>query len=351
MNIFISRAVSALCLFLILAEANLWLNGIDNTIFVLGYRLFIIVTPILFAIFRNRLTFFAFVLVEVGLFLWVMHIDLIGTVLISLGLAVSGYMIKYYVASTKKGVSGNKIALNAGSLLSGLLIFLTQNRLIMLFACMVLIVTSSMSFLLFYKANKFKGLSIKKSHFSYVEIVSKRAIAWCIVGFVSGVKLIAIVSILPQFMLQALNGKLPAWYGLMLSLNCLVIIILQVPIIRVISRLETIKVFIPLTIGMMIIMLSYFFDLNSFLGAFIWTFSLSIIECAITYLDKLAREDDLLLVKEAAVGVGSAVTVCVVRSVSSNYSAFLVGSISLVLLLVGMTLFFSGQKKSVMNAR
>lgn len=206
-------------------------------------------------------------------------------------------------------------------------------------------------FLLFYKANKFKDLSIKKSHFSYVGIVSKRAIAWCIVGFVSGVKLIAIVSILPQFMLQALNGKLPAWYGLMLSLNCLVIIILQVPIIRVVSRLETIKVFVPLAIGMLIIMLSYFFDLNSFLGAFIWTFFLSIIECAITYLDKLAREDDLLLVKEAAVGIGSAVTVCVVRSVSSNYSAFLVGLISLALLLVGMTLFFSDQKESVINAR
>lgn len=339
-EIYFSRAVSAFCLFLLLAEANVWLNTLDNTILVLGYRLFILTTPFFFLLFNYRLTFVAFVLAIIGLLFWLWHHYLIGTILIALGLAVSGYMLKYYAAFSTKGAARNKIALNIGSILSGVAILLTQNKVLLIFLCIIFLLFSLTSFFLYYKNIATKKLPISKQHFTLKGLFTFRGLAWIIIGYIIGVKLIAIVSILPQFLIQSNHGILPHWYGWMLILNCLIVVVLQLPVMRLIDKWEKLTALIPLIFGMLIVASSPFISITTFWGAFSWTFALSLVECTISYLDKLSQDEHCLLLKESAVGIGSALTVYAIRAFSPETGSLVIGLGSLVLLSISIVLFF-----------
>jgi hypothetical protein len=98
---------------------------------------------------------------------------------------------------------------------------------------------------------------------------------------------------------------------------------------------------IPLFLGMLIILFSSAFNISSIAGALIWTFALSVVECSISYLDKLSQDDNCLLIKEASVGLGSALTVYFVRFFQPDMGVIYIGSISIALLLLSVGLFYS----------
>ena len=139
LDIYACRCLSAFGLFLLLLCANLWLNPVENTILVLGYRFFILFTPFLFLFFKHNITFSAFILIEIGLFAWLFDYTMLGVILFAIGIAISGYMLKYYSSFTTQGAANNKIALNLGSLLSGLFIIFTENKTVLLILCLMII--------------------------------------------------------------------------------------------------------------------------------------------------------------------------------------------------------------------
>src|SRR3990167_5809606 len=253
-DIYFSRLVSALCLFWILAEANVWLDATNNVILVLGYRLFILLTPFLFLFFKHKLTFVAMFILEIGIALWLLNLTILGTVFFAVGISISGYMLKYYSSFSTKGAAGNKIALN---------------------------LISFLSFAMYFKRENIVDFNSENKHFQLKGIFTPRGLAWAIIGFVIGVKLISIVSILPQFGMMGNNGKLPDWFGFMLILNSLIVVTLQIPIMELVKKLNKTQAIMPLFMGMLIILLSPVLHIQTMSGAFIWTFSLSIIECTI----------------------------------------------------------------------
>lgn len=340
-DIYFSRLVSALCLFWILAEANVWLDPVNNVLLVLGYRLFILFTPFLFLFFKHKLTFIAMFILEVGIALWLLNFTLLGTICFAVGISISGYMLKYYSSFSTKGAAGNKIALNLGSILSGCMVVLSQNKTATLISCFLLIIVSCLSFARYFYRDNIVNFNSNKNHFRLNGIFSKRGIAWAIIGFVIGVKLISFVSILPQFAMLGNNGTLPYWFGFILVLNSLIVVTLQVPIMNLVCKLDKMRAIIPLFFGMAIILLSPVMNISSMTGAFIWTFALTLVECSISYLDKLSQDDDCLLIKEASVGIGSALTVYFVRFFPPETGSIYIGSISIALLFVSMALFFN----------
>ena len=339
-DIYFSRLVSALCLFWILAEANVWLDPLNNVILVLGYRLFILLTPFFFLFFRHKLTFVAMLILELGIALWLLNLTMIGTIFFAIGISVSGYMLKYYSSFSTKGAAGNKIALNLGSILSGCMVAFSQSKSTALIACLILMLFSFFSFAKYFKRADISNFKSDKKHFQFNNIFTKQGVAWAILGFVIGVKLISIVSILPQFAMTGNDGKLPAWFGFMLILNSLIVVVLQVPIMNLVQKLNKLQAILPLFIGMLIILLSPALNISTVAGAFLWTFALSIVECCLSYLDKLSQDDSCLLIKEACVGVGSAATVYFVRFFSPHVGAIYIGSISIILLLISLGIFY-----------
>ncbi len=340
-DIYFSRLISALCLFWILAEANVWLDPTNNVLLVLGYRLFILFTPFLFLFFKHKLTFVAMFILELGIALWLLNLTLIGTLCFAIGISVSGYMLKYYSSFSTKGAAGNKIALNLGSILSGCMIALSLSKSATLISCSLLIIISLLSFAKYFYRDNIAKFSSQKNHFSLRGLFSKKGLAWSIIGFVIGVKLISFVSILPQFAMLGNNGILPHWFGLILILNSLIVVTLQMPIMNLVSKLNRTQAIFPLFLGMLIILFSSAFNITSIFGAFIWTFALSIIECSISYLDKLSQDDGCLLIKEASVGLGSALTVYFVRFFSPNIGAIYIGLTAIGLLIISVALFFN----------
>jgi len=338
-DIYLSRTTSALCLFLILSEANVWLNPINNTLLVLGYRLFIIFTPLFFIVFKHRLSFIAFILAELGITAWIYNYLLTGTLLFSIGIAISGYMLKYYSSFTTKGAAGNKIALNIGSIFSGLIVAMFHNIKFILIFCLIITATSFFSFFKYYCRENLSQLTTEKSHFKFNKIFSPMGIAWASIGFVIGVKLIAIVSILPQFIMQNNAGHLPAWFGGMLIFNSLFVVLFQIPIMNTVKKFNKIQSLLPLILAMIVISFSYAFGVSSLYGALVWTLCLSIVECAVSFLDKLSQDDGFLLIKEISVGLGSAATVLCIRTFSPQTGSTIIGSVSLLLLGISILIF------------
>ena len=345
LDIYTSRLLSAFCLFIILSQANVFLDPVNNTLLVLGYRFFILATPVLFHLFSHRLTFIAFALIEMGLMAWLLKYPIAGTILFATGMSVSGYMLKYYSAASTKGAAGNKIALNLGSILSGLALILSFTNKSIFLICALAVLISVITFSRYYQRARIAEQPTNHYHFSLRDTLSRKGIAWALIGFVIGVKLISFVSILPQYLIQANHGELPGWFGWLLITNSLFIVVFQIPVMNRIKKLSKNAALIPLFIGMVIIMLSPYMKLTSFTGCFIWTLLLSLVECGVSYLDTLSQRDEMLLIKEIVVGVGSALTVFLARSYELDMAAMMIGSISVILLIIAVILFLPGKLK------
>lgn len=344
LDAYIGRLLSSCFLYLLLSTANIWLTPLQNTVMAFGYRLFILLVPFIFNFFKHKITFASFILVELGLVLWLFNIVWVGVVVFIIGIAINSYMFKYYASSTVHGVSWNKIAINIGSVLSGVIVIFTQkNNVVLMFSIFGMLV-AWLSFISYYKRNDLKNYKSHPKHFSFTGFFSFSGLSWGVIGFTIGVKVIAIYSLLPQFLIQKYNA-LPWWYGIMVILNSLLVIFFQIPVMRYVSKLSDRQALYPLYIGMFCILITYYFPIYTFSWAFIWTFVLTLIECAISYLDKLSQDDHALLVKESFTGIGSAFMVYFARAFNAETSALLVGSISIALLIISSLLISNKSNK------
>lgn len=336
--LYLSRFLSALVLFILIAKANVWVDTLSNTILVLGYRFFIIFAPFFLVFGHRNIAPVCFALAGVGVFLWLHAYYVLGAILIAIGMAVGGYVLKFHAAKTPGGAAGNKISLNVGSFLSGISIaafavekadFLSLLLGILGIVTLVSLITRKMH--IEVTAQHQNGFSIKS-------FFSMRGVAWSLAGIAIGIKIIGIFSILPQYLIKS-TGHLPGWYGFAIALNALVVIFLQAPIMAFAKKLSLYQGLFFLLLGMVIVGLPGLFMVNYLAGAIIWTLLLSLIECVITYLDTIAVHDGGLLPKESCWGVGSALTVLLMRGLPISFSAELIGGIGVIAVIVSMLIF------------
>jgi hypothetical protein len=349
--IFIIRCVSAFCLFSFLARANIWLNPINNIMLVVGYRFFLILTPIINRYIGKHAGSVAFLFSAFGCLMWTSDksiFNFLGSIAVGTGLSVGGYLIKSQAAETARGAGLNKIALNVGSLAAGGILsisMLNNPNTFYISGCIILFICSFLSW------NSIRNNSIQTSSKTNEQIYLHRKIAWSLIGISIGIKLFGIFSILPQVILKSTEA-LPVWYGFMISLNSLVIIIFQIPLIKKLDALKNPQrlVTVLLGCGMLILALPQVFYIHFFIGAFMWTLICSLIECCASYLDVSASRDRCLLYKEASVGLGAALTVAIMRNNNPEIGALIIGFIGLISLISGVILLKNRKETLVLQS-
>lgn len=337
--------MSACCFFLFLATANVWLNKIDNTILVFGYRFFIILAPLFLVLTKKWIAFFSFFVATSGVVLWFGDQNLLGAVLFSAGIAVGGYVLKYYTSKTAEGVSGNRVALNLGSCVAGVSLFLPVGHYFFLWTGLLLMVVTLITAFFIGEEAKEETI-IQKNNFSFSKLLTLKGCAWAIIGIVAGMRVSSLFSVLPQFLIHY-YGKMPSWYGLMILLDGIMVIFLQIPIMAFMKRFNCNQALNTLLISMAIIAVPNLFFCQTVVGAAIWTFLIVILECAVSYLDIFSREDGGLFIKEFFMAVGMAATVFIMRSLDPITAAFLIGATGFIATLTARKMLLHKMKSAV----
>ncbi len=346
--IFLIRFITATCLFAFLGKANIWLSSSSNVILAMGYRFFLILSPLLTQITGKYSVAIALLLAVLGSLFFCINSAttmIVGAILVGIGLSVSGYLIKSEASETPLGAAHNKIALNAGSLLSGIIIMLyygEKNLFFILAACILFL-----SFLIaFFKAHKRNKMQLPVPRLFSI----RKFTGWLLVGVSIGIKLFGVFSVLPQYLLNTL-GDIPNWYGIMVFLNSAIIIVLQIPIINFVEKFKAYNVSFKLTltamiIGMLIISFPEIFYVEKFIGAFIWTALLSLVECCASYLDVQGSRAGYLLIKETSVGLGAGLTVLISRYGDPSFSSITTGVLGIVVIMGACLLLYDDLKTS-----
>jgi MFS family permease len=341
--IFFIRFITATCLFSFLGKANVWLTPLSNIILAIGYRFFLILSPIFDRLGKKYAVGLALIFSAIGSLLFFSsheYLLILGALLVGIGLSVSGYLIKAEASETPSGAAFNKIALNAGSLLSGLILLLaiTSKSFFFTIGAGVLFLTAIIALIFGHKKKKAVHLPVPK------QFNLRRYIAWLLVGIAVGIKLFGVFSVLPQYLIDE-KGYLPNWYGLMIFLNSGIVILLQLPLIHFIERFKANNhafklVLIVMCLGMLLIAFPQVFHVQHIMGATLWTLLLSVIECFASYLDVQGSRDGFLLIKETSVGLGAGLTVLLSRELTFPFSAMSVGLVGIAVILIAAILLY-----------
>jgi hypothetical protein len=327
-RLFIVRIATAMALFAVLGKANIWLDLTTNGVLAVGYRVLLLLTPLtLILIGAKSLSFSAAVAAGALLILSVTNqftFAIAAALMFAYGIAVAGYLIKSEAAQTKEGAAYNKIALNLGSLLAGLILIVPNLGAAQFFLGMaiVLLLCVPLTWCKTMPATSAPRLMITQKNWL-------GQLAWATAGVVIGIKLFAVFAVLPQAILSKV-GVLPGWYGFMLILNSAIVIILQMPIMRLIEQMGRYSlhgIIAVIAIGFVALAMPRAFHVHTFWGAVIWITLLSIAECSFSYLDYFAARQNGIFIKELAVGIGAGMTVFVMRVVSEPLSSALLAAI------------------------
>ncbi|WP_019844387.1 hypothetical protein [Dickeya zeae] len=328
------RVISAIALFSLLGQANVWLDTTSNTLLAFGYRFLLILTPLTLSLFGQRAliaTLLASLLGLVLLSLNMTYLNWLAVILFSYGVAVLGFIVKNDAARTPTGAANNKIMLNLGSLCAGLLLLYPHWMPstfyfimgLLLLACLP--AARSFSLPRNITANGIIAASTNKTDKT----------KWILAGVVTGIKLFSVFSILPQEIL-AHHAMLPSWYGLMIILNSGIVAMLQIPLMKLIERSGSYSMLLAMIIilfGLIILAVPGLFQVHTFYGALTWLTILSIAECGLSYIDYCAAKENSLLTKELSVSIGAGLTVIVMRYFPITINTLILSFISITALL------------------
>lgn len=341
--IFLIRFISATALFAFLGKANVWLSPLCNTILASGYRLFLVFSPLFERMAGKHALTLALSVTTLGTLLFCTHSSvllIVGAMLVSIGFSVSGYLIKSEAAESPKGAAHNKIAMNVGSLASGLVLLATFiSRNYFFIGGAVLFLLSTM--IAYVSSNRKKRVVLPT-------VAQKSLVAnliWAGIGVTIGIKYFGVLSVLPQYLL-AHRHALPSWYGITLFINSATIILFQLPIIHWVERNNNQSehgnklTLLIMMLGMIFIAFPSLLFANTLVGALVWSLTLALIECFSSYLDVSASRAGCLFVKEIAVGVGAGITVLFSRLLPTEVASVLLGLIGLGFLGAAYLYFF-----------
>jgi hypothetical protein len=330
------RMVSAIALFSLLGQANIWLDATSNALLAFGYRFLLILTPLTLGLFGKRALIATLSISLSGIVLLALNaapvVNWLAVILFSYGVAVLGYIVKNDAAKTPVGAANNKIMLNLGSLFAGILLLYPHWSPLLFYIVIALLLLICLP---------------TARHFSLSTDVTAQSLLanslrkpgqfkWVLAGIVTGIKLFAVFSILPQEILSH-RQTLPAWYGMMIIFNSAIVALIQMPLMRLINRCGDKAMLLSMAIillGLMVLAVPGVFHVYSFWGAALWLTLLSIAECALSYIDYCAAQDNALLIKELSVSLGAGLTVLVMRYFPVTINTEVLSLISIISLLL-----------------
>lgn len=339
--IFVARAISAAILFFFLGKANIWLSAEANTVLAFGYRVFLLAAPLFMRFVGVWSTSLSFFIASLGVFCWTAHEPITGALLVALGLSCGGFLIKSQATETARGAASNKVALNMGSMASGALLGLPllQSRevantlgILALLCCAILgAIEPAQSWL---RNRRLQGARPSLPRRYFFDGGLSAAMRWTWIGTAIGIKLFGVFSVLPQHLI-ATSGVLPPWFGAMILLNSALVILLQHLVMSRIREFSSSTVVWILAFGLVVLGAPGLFFADHWMGAAIWVCILSIIECCASRLDVDASADQALLPKEAAVGLGAALSVLCARNLPPHMGPPTLAALGLLALFAG----------------
>lgn len=330
------RMVSAIALFSLLGQANVWLDTTSNALLAFGYRFLLILTPLTLGLFGQRALIVTLSVSLLGIVLLALNVatgvNWLAVVLFSYGVAVLGYIVKNDAARTPAGAANNKIMLNLGSLCAGLLLLYPHWSPLLFY-----IVIAALLLVCLPTARHFSLSSDLTAQTLLTKNFAKSGkLKWVLAGIVTGVKLFAVFSILPQEILVH-RQTLPAWYGMMIIFNSAIVALIQIPLMALINRSGDKAMLMSIVIillGLIVLAVPGIFHVYTFWGAAVWLTILSIAECALSYIDYCAAQENSLLIKELSVSLGAGLTVLVMRYFPVAINTEVLSLISIVALLL-----------------
>jgi uncharacterized membrane protein len=352
---YLLRFLSALCLFAFLARANVFLDAYSNTVLVLGYRALLVFSPLLIRWVDRSAGGLCFLAAAGGAALWLVpdpSVHFVAALVVGLGLSIGGYVLKASVSENASGASWNKIALNGGSLLAGFYVALMEPPwgLLGFLAPLVALLALSGALALWAVRGAGRGDARAPAPGPGSAAPTRRQkLGWSLTGVAIGIKLFAVFAVLPQYLLLRESG-LPSWYGYLVSLNAIVIIALQRPIMnRITGRgtavTRTRFVLVVLACCMVVLATPGWFRVDTPEGALLWILLCSVAECAASYLDVSASGAGCLFHKEAAAGVGAGLCVALSRC-AGDLGPELIGGLGLVCVLAGSLCLRTGPHRA-----
>lgn len=313
-ELMIIRSLTAMVLFLILAQANVWVGEQAHMVLAVGYRAFLIAAPLFMALGLNRGMNYS---LAIGLFALVFSFFNmnVGTMFFfALGMAVTGYIAKYVSAHSSDGAADNKVALNIGSLLSGaLLMFVTDQNHLLILSVVAMVACTYLSFKIDWaqiseKDVQDSGGSVETKKKDFIPFVG-----WSLIGVATGIKLTGIFTILPQYLLYHMH-HLPSWYGSLIIINSLGVVFVQHRILKFLDRKSDRVTHLFALSAFFILALPSLMQTEFIFNGIIWVTLLTLGECALSRYDKSSKRDGYLFPKELFVGVGSLITVTLSRN-------------------------------------
>lgn len=325
-RLFVIRMITAVSLFAVLGKANVWLDTATNSILALGYRALLLLLPLTLLILGRRSLSVTLLCASLGLALLALTsqqgVVMFAAGLFAYGIAIAGYLIKSEAAQTREGAAYNRVAMNMGSLVAGVILLspLLTPTMFFLGAAAFVLLCMPIALGATFSSQPSAARPVTQDGSGW-----RNKLPWVIAGIIMGIKLFGVFSILPQAILLK-TGELPAWYGLMLILNSAVVVFAQVPVMNLIERTGRFKVLVVIAIiagGFAVLSAPGVFHVETLLGALIWVALLSIAECAFSYLDYFSVKQNNMFVKEVSLGVGAGLTVLVMRVVPAPFNAVL----------------------------
>lgn len=348
-RLFLIRIITAVSLFAVLGKANVWLDTATNSILALGYRALLLLLPLTLLFFGRKALSASLLCAAAGLALLALSkqatLGMLAAMLFAYGIAIAGYLIKSEAAQTKEGAAYNRVAMNTGSLIAGLILLAPELTPTFFFMGAALFVLLCLPIAMGVKHEA--SPSIPKASASSQW---RNQLPWVIAGTIMGIKLFGVFSILPQAILLE-SGALPYWYGGMLILNSAVVVFMQVPIMRLIEKTGSLKIFTVIGIiaaGFVVLAIPAAFHVQTLVGALVWVALLSLAECAFSYLDYFSVKQNGMFAKEVALGVGAGLTVLVMRVVPPSHNALLLGCLGIAGI---MTWYLMNRKHSAAMAQ
>lgn len=356
MILFASRLVSAICLYLFLARANIYLTELEQAVLVSGYRFLLIFSPLLDFLFPKRAAFFGFLSAALACLFLCFHPSIILIFLFALGLSCGGFLIKKQAAETAQGAGFNKLALSLGSITAGgLLFFIPENRL--LFFCFTGVLLTLSSTIIFFQKNPVPLNSICKSQTSIQQSITNSFLTvnskvfgstetnifnwkkdirtknlsvsiWLFCGISIGIRVFGLFVILPQYLIHQL-GALPSWYGFVIASYGAAVIISQMPAICKWKIRSFAVAVTALFLSCILLAFPQTFAVHHKICCLFWCWILAIEEIFAPYIDAEASKNEALLYKELGVGLGGALSVWMMRSFFSPQLTGLIGALAL----------------------
>jgi hypothetical protein len=341
-SLFLSRVSSFIVFTVILSQLNLWVSATVNALFIILGRVILITSPLLYKTCKPRSLSVINLFMVLSIAMLLIKFNIACIIVLACTIALLGYFQKLFGSHSFSGAGSAKIAANVGSLVGGFLLFFltyyskSTNLIILLCFSLIGLVSN------FHYENQ--GVSYDYISLNQDYRLTRLRFAWCLFGIAIGIKFYAIFTLLPQIIIRRLD-VLPNWYGVIVVVNSLGIILGQKAVVKLVKKWQLKHFYFLLSLGLVLIGSAPMFNVEYWVTAVIWTILLTFVECVISAMDSMSALQGALLYKEISIGIGGAFVALFARShiVDPFVASMLLG---LAAISIGYYLYYSHEKES-----